>query len=26
MSPMFDIVFEADDIIVERVRKFYAKN
>lgn len=25
-SPMFDMVFEADDIIVERVRNFYEKN
>lgn len=25
-SPMFDIVFKADDIIVERVRKFYEHN
>lgn len=25
-QPMFDIVFNADDIIVERVREFYEKN
>jgi len=25
-SPMFDIVFQADDIIVERVRKFYEQD